>query len=281
MRNHFHLVVKTPMGNLSEFMRHFNISYTTAYNHRHNRSGHLYGGRYKAFLIDADNYLLAVSRYIHLNPVRTKTAMKKSLDERWRGLMDYRWSSLQSYFSERRRIEFVNCSDVLSYTGGDNAKGRGEYRKFVQAGLREGLANPLELGKGHGVVGGEEFIKWVKHAVCKDDEAKREQPALRELGRLLKPEELVGEYIRMVGKKREDICCKRKQLVERAILMELLYRLSQIPQPEIGRLLGGIDYSAVSRSRRKLREAMARDAKLKSRFEKIFVSLLEKSRVKI
>jgi putative transposase len=65
MANHFHLLVTTPEGNLSEFMRHFNISYTSAFNRRHRRSGHLYQGRYKAFLVDADSYLLEVSRYIH------------------------------------------------------------------------------------------------------------------------------------------------------------------------------------------------------------------------
>jgi len=72
MDNHFHLLVNTPGGNLQEFMRHFNISYTGWYNRRHRRSGHLYQGRYHSFLIDADNYLEEVSRYIHLNPVKTK-----------------------------------------------------------------------------------------------------------------------------------------------------------------------------------------------------------------
>jgi len=50
MNNHFHLMVETPKGNLSEFMRHFNISYTAAFNRRHHRVGHLYQGRYKAIL---------------------------------------------------------------------------------------------------------------------------------------------------------------------------------------------------------------------------------------
>jgi REP element-mobilizing transposase RayT len=58
MRNHFHLLVRTPRGHLQEFMRHFNISYTSYFNRAHHRSGHLYQGRYKAFLIDADSYLL-------------------------------------------------------------------------------------------------------------------------------------------------------------------------------------------------------------------------------
>ena len=52
MPNHFHLLVKTLRANLQEFMRHFNISYTSYFNHRHKRSGHLYQGRYKSFLID-------------------------------------------------------------------------------------------------------------------------------------------------------------------------------------------------------------------------------------
>jgi len=55
MPNHFHLLLTTPEGNLSEFMRHFNISYTSAFNRRHKRVGHLYQGRYKAFVIQADN----------------------------------------------------------------------------------------------------------------------------------------------------------------------------------------------------------------------------------
>jgi hypothetical protein len=143
------------------------------------------------------------------------------------------------------------------------------------------LENPLELGKGHGVVGENEFIKWVKSKVGKVGAAKREQPALRELGRLLEPEELVRHYVQIVGKRKEEICRKGTQLAERGMLMELLYRFCNLPQPEIGRLLGGIDYSAVSQSRRRLRAGLAKDATLKSKFDKIMASLLEMSRIKI
>ncbi|MCP4717194.1 MAG: hypothetical protein GY868_18890, partial [Deltaproteobacteria bacterium] len=87
MNNHFHLQLQTPRGNLAEFMRHFNISYTAAYNRRHNRVGHLYQGRYKSFLIDADNYLLAVSRYIHINPINTKKLRKQSARDQWAALV--------------------------------------------------------------------------------------------------------------------------------------------------------------------------------------------------
>ena len=72
MENHVHLILMTPEGNLQKFMQRLNTSHTVSFNRRHRRSGHLFQGRYKAILIDADSYLLELSRYLHLNPVRVK-----------------------------------------------------------------------------------------------------------------------------------------------------------------------------------------------------------------
>lgn len=72
MTNHFHLLIQTRKANCSEFMRHFNICYTGWFNYHNSRCGNLYQGRYKAFLVDADTYLLEVSRYLHLNIVRLR-----------------------------------------------------------------------------------------------------------------------------------------------------------------------------------------------------------------
>ena len=77
MSNHFHLIVETPKANLSEFMRQFNISYTGYYNRRHRRIGHLSQGRFKAIVVDKDSYLLELSRYVHLNPIRIKSKMQR------------------------------------------------------------------------------------------------------------------------------------------------------------------------------------------------------------
>ena len=70
MSNHYHLVIETPDGNLSKGMRQLNGVYTQASNRRHRRTGHLFQGRYKAILVDADAYLLELTRYVVLNPVR-------------------------------------------------------------------------------------------------------------------------------------------------------------------------------------------------------------------
>src|SRR5918992_121208 len=95
LTNHVHLLLETPKGNLSKMMQPFQTSYTVYFNKRHHRSGHVFEQRYKAFLVDKDNYLLQVSRYIHLNPSWSK------------GPQDYRWSSYRGYVSEKA-IEGVN-----------------------------------------------------------------------------------------------------------------------------------------------------------------------------
>lgn len=281
MPNHFHLLLTTPEGNLSEFMRHFNISYTSFFNRRHQRVGHLYQGRYKAFLIEADNYLLKVSRYIHLNPVRMKAYSNKSFKEKWDGLLEYGRSSLLGYLSDRGRDDFINYRTVLNYMGGDNQKGRQSYRRFIIAGIKEGVENPLEIGKGHGIVGEEDFIEWVKEKYLSKEVSPRELPAIKVLRKAYQPEELIKQFSRLVGKSRQDICRRGKKSVERVMLMELLYRFCPVTQPEIGRLVGGIDYSAVSQARKRLRKRLETEPKLKKEFQKISEQLLQLSRGKI
>ena len=281
MQNHFHLQVTTPEGNLSEFMRHFNISYTSAFNRRHKRVGHLYQGRYKAFLIAADNYLLAVSRYIHLNPIRTKAYSKKS-DREIRGeLLRYKWSSLPGYLSMKNKTEFIDYRTILDYMGGDNRKGREAYRRFVVREIGREEESPLAVGKGHGIVGDEKFIGWVKEKFIRKAGASREQPAIKELQKVCKPEELVEHFTRLSGISRKEVCRSGKRSVERAMLMELLYRLCAITQPQIGKMVGGIDYSAVSQARKRLRKRMRENPEVRKKFERLNDQLIQVSNGKI
>ena len=74
MGNHYHLLIETPDANLSRGMRQLNGIYTQKFNWKHHRSGHLLQGRYKAILVDKDEYLLELARYLMLNPVRAGMA---------------------------------------------------------------------------------------------------------------------------------------------------------------------------------------------------------------
>ena len=281
MPNHFHFLVTTPEGNLSEFMRHFNISYTSAFNRRHRRVGHLYQGRYKAFLIDADDYLLEVSRYIHLNPIRNESFSERPVEEKWNALIEDKTSSLLGYFSLSKRKDFIDYTTVLSYMGGDNRKGRRNYRQFIKWGIEQEIENPLELGKGSGIVGEDNFIQWIKEKFLSKEASNREQPALKELRKEFKPEVLIDHFTDLIGKRKEEICKRGKKSLERSMLMEFLYRYCQIAQPEIGKMVGGIDYSGVSQARKRLQIRLEREPKLKKRFDKISGQLLHLSRLKI
>ena len=128
MDNHFHLLLDTPLGNLGEFMRQFNISYTGSFNRRHSRAGHLYQGRYKSLLVDKDAYLSVLSRYIHLNPIRTKAMAKRTDAEKKRFLLEYHWSSLPGYFEQGKKEQMVTYRFVLGEYGGESKEGRAAYR---------------------------------------------------------------------------------------------------------------------------------------------------------
>lgn len=268
MSNHFHLIVETPKGNLSEFMRHFNISYTAAFNRRHNRVGHLYQGRFKSVLIDADNYLLELSRYVHLNPIRLVSYKKKDFREKVEEAERYRWSSLGGYLGSSAEQFWVTYDTVLGYVGGRRKK----YREFVHDGIRHGYTTPWESVTGQAVLGEEDFVEQIKARIKKRG-SRREQPSVRQLeamdsGTILKA---VAGYFRLA---QTQLIGKRTgHRNERAIALELMYRYGGVSQARIGELVG-LDYTAVSRERTRLRERAESDKRLKKRLREVELSLL-------
>src|ERR1041385_5657978 len=93
MPNHFHLLLETPAGNLSALMARLLPGYAVYFNRRHHRVGRLTQGRYKAQLVEGNDYLIKLSRYIHLNPVCGKRWTGVSVSERRDQLRGYRWST--------------------------------------------------------------------------------------------------------------------------------------------------------------------------------------------
>ncbi len=258
MGNHFHLLVQTPKANLSEFMRHFNIAYTGAYNRRHKRVGHLYQGRYKAILVEGDTYLLELSRYLHLNPIRIKPHKGRGYNEQWRVLEKYRWSSLRGYLRATERESWVNYDEVLGQVGGS----RSRYRQFIEEGLESGYDTPWEKLKGQVILGREEFVRKLK-GKTNGKASSREQPSMKIL-EAVSPDEVLKKVSRELGIKTEELVGKRPARRDcRALVMEMMYRYGRVGQVEIGRLMGGLDYSTVSRERKRLREKTDVDRDLK------------------
>ncbi len=268
MPNHFHLIVKTPKANLSAFMRHFNISYTAAFNRRHKRVGHLYQGRYKAILVDEDSYLLELSRYVHVNPVRIRSNRGQDVREQIRFLDSFPWSSLRGYLYSANKLPWINYDAVLGYVG----ESRKRYGEFLAEGIRKGYDTPWEKLQGQVVLGEEDFIEHVKSKI-KGKGSKREQPAVRRF-QALELKGVLKAVARHFGLAEEEIARRRTGYRnERAMVMELMYRYSGVSQAEIGQTLGGLDYSAVSRERKRLREKAQNEKGLRAVFGKIETSL--------
>ncbi len=268
MSNHFHLLAKTPLGNLQEFMRHFNISYTSYYNWKHDRRGHLYQGRYKSCLVDADEYLQELSRYIHLNPIRVKLRSGMTLDEKEKFLRNYRWSSYGGYLSRGGRRGFLRVEEVLSHFGGDTPTSRRKYEAFVRGGMTGELPNPLEKGRGHGIIGESEFIEKIRGQYIQSGAGTREVPAVKRILAQVEPERIIREICEAFEVKRDELLRKGYKGVARGILMDMLYRYGGMNQREIGELMG-IDYSAVSVMRKRLSSLLKNDRNLSARIEKL------------
>jgi REP element-mobilizing transposase RayT len=137
MTNHFHLVLETPEGNLSRFMQLLQTAYSHFHNRRHQRAGHLFQGRYGARVVDADDYLNALSRYVHLNPVFTGKLRRSPLEERRKALRRYPWSSYPGYIRESRRLPFIEYGPVLSSFGSNASRRRRTYRDYVEGDIAE------------------------------------------------------------------------------------------------------------------------------------------------
>jgi len=128
MTNHYHLVIETPDGNLSKGMRQLNGVYTQASNRRHGRSGHLFQGRYKAILVDGDEYLLELTRYVVLNPVRAGMVELPG---------DWHWSSYLDMLGERSSPDWLATDGLLAQFSAERREAVRRYVRFVAEGIGE------------------------------------------------------------------------------------------------------------------------------------------------
>ena len=148
MDNHYHLLIETPDGNLSKGMRQLNGVYTQDSNRRHGRVGHLFQGRYKAILVDSDAYLLELSRYVVLNPLRAGIVKRI---EKWP------WSSYPATMGMVMVPEWLQTDGLLAQFAKRRDVARRKYARFVEEGV--GGPNPWRELKGQIYLGDERFVK--------------------------------------------------------------------------------------------------------------------------
>lgn len=145
MTNHIHLYLVTPKANLAGAMFSLNNAYSHYFNQRHNKTGHLFEGRYKYKLIQDDRYSLALTRYIHLNPVKAGLAQRPE---------DYVWSSAAQYVG--KHDGFADMDTVLDPLGDNPAVRFAKYVEFMSEPIPGKLWRPFDKNR-NSVIGDREF----------------------------------------------------------------------------------------------------------------------------
>ncbi len=159
MSNHFHFFLKTNEANLSRFMHRQLTSYTSWFNRKYERVGHLFQGRYKSIVIDNNNYGTEITRYIHLNPVRTRHNSKLSLREKRKLLKNYKWSSYPEFIGLEDKAPFLYTDETLEKFGLNRKEQIKEYIQFIDEGITKDLESPLKNAVAQSILGSKSFVR--------------------------------------------------------------------------------------------------------------------------
>ena len=290
MENHYHLILELAEPNLSRSMQWLQTSYSMGYNRRHGRVGPLFQGRFQAHVIDPIGWGLELSRYLHLNPVRTA---KLGLDKRARQadrigargrpeavvvrkriehLRNYRWSSYRAYVGREPAPDWLTCHRILELGGlGAEPKRREAYARYVEEAVREGLpATPWEQLRERLVLGSAAFLREVRQRVSGPH---REQPQSR--GWRSRPN--WEETLRVVEEWRGEKWVSfrdRHGDWGRELAFCLGRRVSGLSLRQLGEAAGGVDYAAVSGAIQRFERRMADEPSIRKVFDKLKRTLL-------
>lgn len=270
LENHYHLLIHTPIPNLSKAMKHINGLYTVRYNRLVKNDGALFRGRYKAILIDAENYLLDLSRYIHLRPVAVGITQFPEL---------YPWSSYQYFLSETKKPHWLCTKEILSHF---SSNARELYQAYVLEGitpsLDEKMNNFISTVRHTGILGSEFFSASIKDRISEIC-ALEKIPGFSSSATLTKSLPTIEAVINATAEGFNvsvfDIVGvnKNKANFPRRVAMYLAYRLTQQNRKHIAEAFGNISNSAITKSCARVEEIIKTNELLRTKINSIKLSL--------
>jgi putative transposase len=286
MPNHYHLLLQTPKANLSQAMQWLNVSYSVWFNRKHRRVGPLFQGRFKGILLAAEGPPLEVSRYIHLNPVRTRrfdlskdqTSLPEQtpaalIRERLQFLRTYRWSSFGSYGGLTTPLPWLTTQTLLGFMGGKTeAQRRKAYQGYVEEPVRAGIEDTiLDRALTPLVVGGKEFVSEML-AMAKGEKATHR--AAQRQNRDLTWSQIQKAVAAAKQQPWEDFCNRRGDL-GRELALLVARRYGRYTLAELGALVG-VTYAAVAQAVAKAENRVSKDKET----GKLFLAIQEKLQLK-
>lgn len=263
MSNHFHLVVETPRGNLGRFMHSLLTGYTIFFNRRHRTHGHVTQGRYGARLVCGDAYLLKLSRYVHLNPVKVEACRSLPLPERLNVLREYRWSSLPAYAGQAPSPSWLHVEPMRALVGGPRGERPQRYAAYVEGGVaQDDEAFQGELMRSARSIGDADFRAEVdaRYAQVVAAAQRPEDAALRrKVGPRVAAAAVVDAVAAVAGVGIEEVSRRRRDSPLKAIAASLMVRHAGMTQRDIAATLGLRSGSSVSHQLRGLRGRLVED----------------------
>jgi len=258
MTSHYHLDIETPEGYLSRSLQWLNETYASSVNRRWDRVGHLFQGRFHSAVIEAEQHLAALTRYIHLNPVRAGIAKKPA---------DYQWSSYRSYIGVKQAPRWLSMDFTLGRFGRNLTERREEYRSFVEGEAADRIGDPLQ-GLSYGaILGGEQFVAQIRERVQRE----RVDPEVAQMIQAASMVSLstVGDEISSAyGCSRAELNTRgRKGHEARDVAIYLSREMTGESLTRIGNRFGGIRPSAVSLAHRRIVERIREDEEFGRRVE--------------
>lgn len=262
MTNHYHLMLRTPDGNLQRIMRHVNGLYTQYFNRQERRDGPLFRGRYKAILVDAEAYWLQLSRYIHRNPLEAGLVQR---------LIDYRWSSYPAYAGKVPTPSWLTTHYVLQAIGQRNLHQR--YMAFVAEDVDETMADFYGGPRLKPILGDDAYRERV--LAGKTDHV--DLPELR-TERVVPTVDVIARAVsRQFGTSRTDIFLKTRgrgsRGSARSVTMYLCQRIGNMTLSEIAATFDLASYASASSTIRLVRQQLKENRELAKAVDYILLDL--------
>jgi REP element-mobilizing transposase RayT/predicted DNA-binding protein YlxM (UPF0122 family) len=255
MPNHYHLSLGTPSSGISKGMHLINTSYSVYLNKKHGRCGHLFQGRFRSVLVEAQSYSYELSRYIHLNPVRAGLAD---------GPGDYPWSSYMDYIGIRRPPSWLDTRTILGTGREEDVKA---YESYVLAGIGQSPPQGYDESKRSGILGGPDFIDKIRQRAFKRSPIgqDRELSQLRVFRERASLGDLYEQSLRALGPKNRLL---------KSVAIYVSHRKADYTLQEIADFYG-MSVSGISNARKRVEKELVENATLFRIIQEISASLKE------
>jgi len=267
MGNHYHLLLQTPNANLGRAMRHINGVYTQRHNRLKHTDGPLFRGRYKAILIEADSYLIQLSRYIHRNPIDIKNPIVERLET-------YPWSSYPTYIKSSGHPEWLNRKTTYGLLG--SKQRYAGYRAFVEQGVDEEIETLYNRGNYPAVLGSDGFRAWLYEDKLPELDA---ETRVARLSHALSLKTITDQVADAYGESESQLRAvrrgNRKGLESRKVAMYLCQRVGGATLDEIAGYFGLTHRGGVSFVLHQIKHQKAENDRLGRQIEKITRNLLK------